>query len=644
MTQLPMFQPTAQWTPPRVTDLPSWADARRVSVDTETNDPQLKKLGPGVRRGAYIAGYSFSIEDGPSFYVPMRHEGGDNVDCAETAMRYLREQAKIFRGELCGANLQYDLDFLAEEDIVFRSVSWFRDCQVAEPLIDELQFTYSLDAIAQRRGLPGKDETLLREGASAWKVDPKKDLWRLPARFVGAYAIQDTELPLQLLRRQERDIDDQGLWDIYNLESQVLPILLKMRRRGVRIDLDRLASIEDWSVQEETACLERVYAETGVRVPVGETMNAGRLAKVLKKIGVEVPLTPKTKKPSISKELLDGLDHPVAKELLNARKISKLRTTFCSSIRSHLIGDRVHCTFNQLRKTTEGDDDEKGGRYGRLSSSDPNLQQQLSPDRFFVGDLDVGKMWRSIYVPDGDGLWACCDYSQQEPRATVHFAEAARCHGAAKAGNAYRDDPDTDNHTMMARIVFGYSPTEQPSKVERTQAKIIFLGLCYSMGGAKLARGLGLETKWITTRGGKYVETAGDEAQSILDQFDRQMPFVRQLAKMCEDKAKRVGYIKTIGGRRCRFPKHESGKGWDWCHKALNRLIQGSAADQTKKAMVDLDAAGYKVQLQVHDEIDQTVESREHAEGIAEIMRKCLPLSVPSKVDVEVGPSWGEVK
>lgn len=644
MTQLPMFQPTAQWTPPKVADLPSWADARRVSVDTETNDPQLKKLGPGVRRGAYIAGYSFSIEDGPSFYVPMRHEGGDNVDCAETAIRYLQEQAKIFKGELCGANLQYDLDFLAAEDIVFRNVSWFRDCQVAEPLIDELQFTYSLDAIAQRRGLPGKDETLLREGASAWKVDHKKDLWRLPARFVGAYAIQDTDLPLQLLRRQERDIDDQGLWDIYNLESRVLPILVKMRRRGVRIDLERLASIEDWSVENEGACLARVRDETGIEVPVGETMNAGRLAKVLKKIDVDVPLTPKTKKPSISQDLLEAIDHPVAQELLNARKISKLRTTFCQSIRNHLIGDRVHCSFNQLRKTSEGDDDEKGARYGRLSSTDPNLQQQLSPGRFYVGDVDVGKMWRSIYVPDGDGLWMCGDYSQQEPRMTVHFAEATNCQGARLAGEAYRRDPTTDNHTMMARIIFGYSSNEEPTKLERTRAKIIFLGICYGKGGKSLAYELGLPTKWITTRSGKYIEVAGDEAQSILDQFDHRVPFVKRLSDMCEDKVKRVGFIKTILGRRCRFPRHESGKGWDFTYRALNRLIQGSSADQTKKAMVDLDAAGYAIQLQVHDEIDQTVESPEQAEAIGDIMRTCLPISVPSKVDVEIGPSWGEVK
>lgn len=644
MTQLPMFQPTTTWSPPKVSNLPSWAGAKRVSVDTETCDPHLRKLGPGVRRGAYIAGYSFAIEDGPSFYVPMRHQGGDNVESVEQAMSYLRQQAQDFTGELCGANLQYDMDFLAEEDVIFRRAQWFRDCQVAEPLIDELQFTYGLDAIAERRGIPGKDQTLLREGATAWKVDPKKEMYKLPARFVGAYAEQDAVLPLQLLRRQERDIEEQDLWDIYNLESRVLPILVKMRRRGVRINLARLAEVEDWSVQEETQCLKRVREETGVEVPVGETMNAGRLARVLKKIDVEVPLTPKTKKPSISQDLLEAIDHPVAQELLNARKISKLRTTFCQSIRSHLVGDRIHCTFNQLRKTSDDDSDEKGARYGRLSSTDPNLQQQLSPGRFYVGDVDVGKMWRSIYVPDGDGIWMCGDYSQQEPRMTVHFAEATNCQGARLAGDAYRRDPKTDNHTMMARIIYGYGPDEEPPKRERTNAKIIFLGLCYGKGGKSLARELGLDTKWITTRSGKYIEVAGDEAQSILDQFDHRVPFVKRLSDMCEAKVKRVGYIKTILGRRCRFPRHDSGKGWDFTYRALNRLIQGSSADQTKKAMVDLDAAGYRIQLQVHDEIDQTVESPEQAEAIGDIMRTCLPISVPSNVDVELGPSWGEAK
>lgn len=636
MTQLPMFQPASEWTAPALSSLPSWANAQRVGIDIETRDPMLKKLGPGVRRGAYITGVSFAIEDGPAHYLPIRHEGGGNLPI-EGVEQYLKDQAKCFKGVIAGANMQYDLDFLAERKIVFRNVSWYRDCQIAEPLLDELQFTYNLEDIAKRYEIPGKNEDALRDAASAWGVHPKYELYKLPAKYVGAYAAQDAILPLQLLRRQERRIDDEGLWDIYNLESKLIPILVKMRRRGVLIDQKKLAHVEQWSEAQEAQCLQKVYDETGVRILVGGVNKPEMLARALEKVGIEAPLTPKTKKPSIKNAFLKGQKHPVADMLLRARKVNKLRTTFAESIRTHMTNGRIHCTFNQLKKNEDEEDEGgKGARYGRLSSSDPNLQQQPSRD-------DHAALWRSIYIPDGDGLWGTLDYSQQEPKQLIHFAEITGCRGAKEAADKYRTDPTTDNHTMMARIVYGYAENEEPTKVHRTNAKIIFLGLCYSMGGAKLARDLGLPTKWVRNKySGNMYEAAGDEAQSIINQFNKQAPFVKQLARMVTNKAEKVGFIKTVLGRRCRFPYSEQDKEYMWTHKALNRLIQGSSADQTKKAMVECDAAGHRIQLQVHDEIDLTVESPAHAQEVADIMLNCVPLRIPSKVDVELGPSWGE--
>lgn len=632
--QLPLLKPDTTWDAPSVSSMPSWANAKRIAIDVETHDPQLKTLGIGVRRGGYIVGISFAIEDGPSHYLPVRH-AEDNLNEAHV-FDYLRDQAKVFTGSLCGANLPYDLDYLAERGVVFRNVEFFRDCQVADPLINELHNSYSLQAIAERWNLQGKDETLLRDAASAWGVDPKKGIRELPARFVADYAIQDVNLPLQLLRLQERVIDDEGLWEVYNLESQILPILVKMRRRGVRIDLPKLQHVEDWAIQQETENLQKIFEETRVRIDVDQVWEAGALAKALEYIGVEIPLTAKTLKPSINQEMLDQIDHPVATYIKRARKVNKLRTTFAAATRRHMVGDRIHCTFNQLRKTDDGTGSSIGARYGRLSSTDPNLQNQPARE-------DFADMWRSIYVPDGDGLWGSCDYAAQEPRHVIHSAEVTGCAGAKAAGDLYREYPDTDSHDMMTRIIYGIPEGAPIDKKLRFNAKVTFLGLCYSMGGATLARNLGLPTKWIKSRdGSRFIEIAGPEAQSILDQFNRRMPFVRQLAKKCEKWAKKDGYIRTISGRRCRFPLDESGKGYDWCHKALNRRIQGSAADQTKYAMVQADAAGYRIQLQIHDEIAQTVESREHAEGLAKIMRECVELTIPSKVDVEIGPSWGE--
>jgi len=240
--QLPMFVPESDWRPPRLVDLPAWGDAKRVAIDCETNDKYLMQLGVGVRRGGYIAGVSIAIEDGPSFYLPVAHQGGDNMEDVGQTFDYLRYNAKRFKGEAVGANISYDLDYLWEQNIEFPEIKYFRDIQVADPLIYELHNSYSLDNIAKRYGLPGKDETFLREAAAAYGVDPKSGMWQLPARYVGRYAEVDVEQPLAALRRQERLIDEKDLWKIYNLESQVTPVLVRMRRRGVRRRSPRCAS------------------------------------------------------------------------------------------------------------------------------------------------------------------------------------------------------------------------------------------------------------------------------------------------------------------------------------------------------------------------------------------------------------------
>lgn len=646
--QLPMFAPESTWVPPDLGSLPSWADARRVSIDTETCDPHLKELGPGVRRGSYIAGYSFAIEGGPKHYVPIRHKGGDNVDPLQ-ALRYLRDQAKVFTGEIVGANLSYDLDFLAEEGIWFGSASWFRDIQIADPLINELQHSYSLDNIAKRYGFAGKNEELLRRAAMEYGVDPKGGMWQLPGRYVGAYGEDDAALPLQILREQEKIIAEQDLREIFDLESRVTPALVKMRRRGIKIDQDRLEQIEMWSLQQEGEALQKVHDETGVRVAVGDVWKADAFAPVLTAIGVGLEYT-KTGKVSIRKDILDHIKHPVADALLHARKVNKLRTTFAQSIRTHMTNGRIHCSFNQIAVEDENSGGIKGARYGRLSCQNPNMQQQPSRDEF-------ASRWRSIYVPDTE-LWACLDYSQQEPRWLTHYAEVKGFDKAREAADRYRNDPTTDNHQLMADL----------TGLPRKHAKIIYLGLCYSMGGPKLCRDLGLPTRWAVTTGygrerrmyhyehrdearmaatemldAKIFEVAGEEGQKILDEFNGNAPFVSQMAKFAEKTAKQRGYLITAGGRRCRFPMDEAGN-YDWTHKALNRLIQGSSADQTKRALVELDAAGYPLALQVHDEIDLSVESPEQAHTMAEIMRDCMKANVPFKVDVELGPSWGEIE
>lgn len=650
MIQFPLFAPASTWAPPK--DLPSWAGAKRVAIDIESRDEQIKKLGPmvGRRKDAYVVGVSYAIEDGPSGYLPIRHLGGDNMD-EGVVLRYLRDQGASFDGDLVGANISYDIDGLESDGVVFPKVRFFRDVEIADPLICELHDRYNLNAIAARWGLEGKAETLLNVAARDFKLsDPKRDLWKLPARFVGGYGEQDVRLPLQLLRRQEREIEEQDLWRVYDLESRLIPILTQMRRRGVRVHTGRLDQIEQWSIREEATALAEVRRLTGVAIAVGSVNRAEVIAPALRAIGYEPRLTP-TGKLNIDKFVLASLKHPVATLIERARKVNKLRTTFVGSVRDHMTGDgRVHCTYNQLRKQKDEDSDEtEGAAYGRLSCCHPNLQQQPSRD-------DFAAAWRAIYLPEEGEQWAACDFSQQEPRMAIHYACLSHHligHSAwltaLAARDKYRSDPSTDNHQMMADM----------AHCKRKDAKEIYLGLSYGMGGAKLCRKLGLPTRVVVRgklgvlfevnteegrallkEGARRFEAAGVEGQALLDKFDAAVPFVRKLAQACERRAKEVGYITTLSGRRCRFPKDPSGN-YDWTHKGLNRLIQGSSADQMKMGMVALWDAGFRVLIQVHDEVGNSVRSEEEAKAASQVMLDACPLELPSKVDIEMGESWG---
>lgn len=666
--QTPLFTPESSWRAPSLDSLPTWPTRGRIGIDVETHDPQLKELGPGVRRGGYIAGISFAIEDGPGAYVPLRHPNG-NVDL-EQGLRYFRDNLKNFAGSLVGAHLSYDLDYLWQEGLNTPQAD-FMDVLLLEPLLDELQNGYSLDAVAARRGLPGKEKGLLEEAAAAYGMkSARAGIAMLPAKFVGPYAEQDTRLPLQVLRRQERALEEQpGVENVWALERKVQPVLVRMTRRGVRVDFDRLEQVENWTIAEERKALDEVHRQSGVRIALGDVWSADSLAMALEATGVKVPKTAgKKPKPSVTKEFLAALKSPLATAIARARQVNKIRTTFAASVRRHAIGDRIHCNFNQL--FGEDDDGEEGGAaYGRLSAEKPNLQQQ--PAR----DPELGPMWRAVYLPEHGEEWCSVDYSQQEPRMTVHYAVLSRLpmrrvgdefvdvHAASlEAADRYIKDPSADFHTMMAAM----------TGLPRKQAKEVFLGLCYGMGGPKLCRKLNLPTRWAVSYGPKYgrqtmfcttyqealnmlhnlekteehvkiYEAAGEEGQKVLDQFDQRVPFVRALADSVSKSAKKKGYVRTLSGRRCRFPRKPDGT-VDWAHKGLNRVIQGSSADQTKMALVAADDEGIPLRLQVHDEIIMSAATRADGLRLSHVMETVVQLKVPSKAEPKFGPNWGEAK
>lgn len=620
------FHPTpkSSWAPPKLSSLPSWRGAKRVGIDTETRDPQLTSLGCGARRDGRMVGISFAIQGGPSHYLPFGHEGGGNLP-KEAVLAYIREQAKEFDGELLGANMGYDADYFEQAGIHFRPRRW-RDVQVIEPLLDELRLSYSFDSILHHHRLPGKDESLLQEAAAAYGLDPKKDLWRMHSRFVGPYAEADAQRLFALLESQEKQISAQGLDAVYDRECQLVPVLIEMRSRGVAVDLEYLDQIERWALAEECQALNDITAMTGVRLGVGDAGKKAALMPIMIANNIKLPKT-ESGQESITSAVLDGIDAPWAEKIRRARKFNKLRTTFVQSVRDHQVKGRIHCTLRQAVVQREDGDGSSGARFGRLSCTDPNLQQQ--PAR----DPEIGPIWRKIYLPDNGGRWSCLDYSQQEPRWTFHYAELLRCKGAAAIAEQYRKDPNTDSYTLVSKI------TGRP----RDQAKGIFLGRLYGMGGAKYCRQVGLPTRMVKGRRG-MVEVAGPEGQAQLDEFDSRLPLLAEVSRIAMQKAESRGYVMTAGGRRCRFPRDPKSGKIEFAYKALNRVIQGSAGDQMRAAMVLAHEAGIKLQLQVHDELDQTtygVGSEDETLLLAEIMRNALPCNVPHKIDNEQGPNWG---
>lgn len=676
-----MNQLDTGWRPTPVDQLPQdWSGAKRVGLDFESHDEHLSLLGPGIRRGAESIGYSFCLQDDgpheqwPRFYVPYNHgipgqqSSLHNLD-QRACIGYLRDRFKTYTGEVVGANLAYDLDWAWEHDVEMPLVSRFADVQVADPLINELEQGYSLEAIGQRRKIGGKSETLLRQAAAHLGLDPKKDMWLMNSASVGVYAQDDAVLPIRIYMDQLREIEDQRLQQAWDLECKVLPILVRMTRKGVRINSARLDHVEEWCRRiEEQMCAEIRRLSTVKEFAAGCTGDAKLLKRVLEAVGLDHLIgKTDTGKESYAKDIFAGVDHPVAKALLRARQVVTIRNTFINGLREHRVGaGRIHCTFNQIRKT-EDDGSESGVGYGRLSASHVNMQNQPGNSRF-SGDNELGPMWRSVYEAEKDEEWAALDLKQQEPKWSFHYGALLEqmvdeygnrihpnCKGAVALCEKLRADPSLDT----------YEPIVDLAGVPRSKAKVIWLARAYGKGDGNLCIDLGypvIDVVWSRAKWGPVpvdseegqrlmeggsplvYKGAGPEGQAFIDKFELELSFLKYSAKAAKKAADERGYVRLLSGRRCHFEKGDGGK-YVWTHKAFNRLIQGTSAEQTKRIMVAVDEAGYghTLMLQVHDEIDCSIGDRKHVPIISEVMRTATPeLLVPTVVDVEIGPSWGE--
>ena len=625
--QMAMFAPKSEWVPPL--ELPDLTSAKKIAIDVETKDSNLKNNGPGwPTKDGYIVGYAIAVDDW-SGYLPVRHLGGGNLD-EKIVGRWLK---KVFE---CPAdkimhNAQYDLGWIRASG--FEVKGRIIDTMVVASLLDENRFSFSLNALAYDHLNKTKSEKGLVEAAREFGIDPKAEMWKMPAMYVGPYGEADAELTLELWNYFSVQLGKEELWPIANLELDLLPCLVDMTMRGVRIDTDKVERTRDSLLKREREVLKQIKHIAGTNV---EIWAAQSLAKAFDKVGIAYPKTEKGA-PSFTKMFLQEHEHPLAKLVVEARNLNKTSGTFINSIMKHCHSDgRIHAHINQIRS------DDGGTVSGRFSMSNPNLQQ--IPAR----DPELGPMIRSLFLPEEGEQWAAIDFSQQEPRILTHYAHVygktrgLPLEGAAEFVEAYNNNPDTDFHTMVAEM----------ANIPRKQAKTINLGMMYGMGVNKLADQLDIPL---------------DEAKAIVKQYHERVPFVKGLMTGVMNRLNEKGSggsLRSILGRKCRFdlwepdtfemnkalPYKEAVDTYGattrlkraYTYKALNRLIQASAADMTKKAMVDIYKTGRIPMIQIHDELDMSVKDRAEAEEIAAIMNAAVPLEVPSKCDVEIGPSWGE--
>jgi DNA polymerase I-like protein with 3'-5' exonuclease and polymerase domains len=616
--QNPLFQPPSEWVCPEAID---YKGQSPVAIDLETYDPGIKDHGPGWATGnGKVVGVALAWE-GFKGYWPIDHDAPGNYD-KNVFKKQLQDLLDRCPAIVCH-NAMYDVGWMRRMGMKIKCKVW--DTMLMAPILDENRMRYSLNELSKDYLGEKKSEALLYEAAKDWGVDAKNDMWRLPPMYVGPYAEQDAELALKLYEVFMREIEAQDLSSINELEHRVLPVLIDMKWHGVRVDIDEAEQAKAELLKKENTQLKKIKDKTGVSVNVWEAKS---ISKMFDALDLPYARTELSGAPKFDKHFLRTHEHPLVQSIAQAREFNKARTTFIDTIIKHAHKGRIHAEINQLRG------DGGGTVTGRLSYNTPNLQQvPASPV--------LGSMIRSIFKPEEGKSWGAFDYSQQEPRLVVHLASltAGGLRGADEFVNAYHDDPNTDFHTMVSEM----------AKIDRKKAKTINLGLFYGMGKGKLSSELGLSP---------------GEAEDLFEKYHKRVPFVKEMIERTMKKAADIGHVRTLLGRKCRFDKwepsrygvhrplprdeaeREHGKQIRraFTYKALNKIIQGSAADMTKQAMADLHDEGIVPHIQVHDELDCSFEDEIEKDKILEIMRNAVKLEVPVKLDAEVGPSWGKAK
>lgn len=635
--------PDNGWRPP--SEFPRLDGAKRIAIDLETKDPNLTTKGPGEVRGdGHIVGVGVGVDTGERWYFPMRHEFGGGNMSPDMVLNWARDELGRAHQPKIGANIMYDVSWLRAEGV--RVAGQLRDVQYAQALLDENARSYALARLAKQWLDEGKnDDEMYKWLAATYGGKPtrREQAGRIhlaPAALVGPYCESDCDLPMRIYDLQVKELAAQGLMDLYDMESDLTPLLLDMRWHGVAIDEERAGEVSR-IIHAKTDEAQNILNDAAGGVV--DVYSADSIAKLFDKQGITYPTTA-AGNPSFVKNWLEGHESPLAQSISKVRKYAKAVGTFIDgAILDNLINGRIHAQFHPLKS------DENGTVTGRFSSSNPNLQNLPSRDEY------LAPLIRSLFIPnEGHPRWRRYDYSQIEYRLLAHYA---RGDGADDVRQKFIDDPRTDFHEMVRQLIYTVTGT----LLDRKPTKNVNFGLCYGMGKPKLIRQLGL---------------SDTEGNKLFNAYHTGAPFVKTTYDDAMGIAQERGYVKTLLKRRRRFDYWEERK-WSedkqamrkeaaiekWgdepkihragTHAALNAILQGSSADIIKKAMVVAYKAGVfdiigVPLVTVHDELDHsddgTPEAAEAFKELQHIMQTCVTLKIPILADAEVGPNWGELK
>lgn len=674
--QMPLLTPDSDWRRP--TELPDLRGLDRIALDRETEDRGLARgRGPGwafagsPTIGGRIVGTSVAWhgEGGvQSFYAPTGHPDSENFDPEQVA-RWERDHQRA-GVRFVMQNAPYDVGW-GDADWRVPCPEKIDDVICASYMVDENKLEYSLDALCRWKGIPGKDEQLLNEALEAYGFpttpkEKKQYIHKLPARYVGPYAEIDAVRTLQMMDLLNADIEEQDLRGAYQLEMDLLPVVHAMRKRGIRVDVEAAERAMLRFRELSRVAFADLSDKLRQTVSIDEARSNSWLITAFESCKVPFPrderdgsasFEAKWMKNNLAHEEKDAegrkrlvWDHWLPELVVRGKQYHEAAEKFIGTfVLGFACNGRLHASINQF-KSEDG-----GTRTYRFSYADPPLQQM--PNR----DEEMASAIRGVFLPEEGDYWLSADYSQQEYRLIVHYAEKMKMRGGNAAADRYRSDPRTDFHSMVADM----------TGLDRKPAK-----------DSNFAKSYGAGIKKFATMINKSVA----EAEAIMNQYDQRLPFNKELNEYCQKRAERRGFIRLLDGARIHYDKWEptwlskaeKSRGWGsggrikmgmcdheealqrvadrehpWyrkplrraeCRKAMNGLIQGGAARMTKMAMRAVYRAGHVPLIQMHDELGFSVRSGADGEMLTKIMREIVPLRVPMLVDAEYGTTWGTAK